>query len=261
MGPAEMSDLRQWVSGYIKGFSFTDPEDIRNISLKEVHTYRVADNMTAIAGAIFRDNSRVLIAEAIGLLHDIGRFPQYRQYRTYRDSISTNHGRLGTEVLKEQNALSAMAPREQELISDSVLFHNAFSVPENLDNEKISYIRMIRDADKLDIWRIFSEQFSMDEKDRATAAGLGLPDSGEYSDSIVDCLRERRQATLAGLKTLTEFKIMQLTWVYDLNYDHSFRLLSESGHMDRIIAMLPNDSKISKAVSVLKEYIGQRCSC
>jgi hypothetical protein len=129
-----------------------------------------------------------------------------------------------------------------------------------LDPEIVYFIRMVRDADKLDIWRVFTEQFSLDEKGRASAAGLGLPDSPEYSDAILGCLKGKRQASLSGLRTLTDFKILQLTWIYDLNFGMSYRLLSERDHIDRIIAMLPDDERIKEAVSILKSYISQKCA-
>jgi hypothetical protein len=254
-------NLRQWVFNYIKRFYSPDPEHQKNISLKELHTENVGSNMVRIARSLLQNNGKVFMAEAIGLLHDIGRFPQYARYRTFRDSISVNHGKLGAEVITRDNALKAIPRHEQEIIIEAVRFHNAFSIPHVLDPETIFFLKMIRDADKLDIWRVFTEQFSMDMPGRASAADLGLPDLPMYSDSLLDCLREKRQATLAGLKTLTDFKIMQLTWVYDLNFAVSHRILSDSGHVDNIIAMLPQDDNVTAAVSVLRSYIKDRSSC
>jgi hypothetical protein len=166
-----------------------------------------------------------------------------------------NHGRLGSEVIATENLLASLPPDEQELILDAVRFHNAYVIPEGLDTNKKFFLKMIRDADKLDIWRVFAEQFSMDRSERASAADLGLPDLPAYSDSLLTCLHDKKQATLSGLKTLNDFKIMQLTWVYDLNFAVSHRILSDSGHLDNIIALLPQDDTIAEAVSVLRSHI------
>jgi len=257
----DILNLRQWVFNYIKKFYSPDPGHQKNISLKELHTDNVASNMVRIARSVLQNNNKIFMAEAIGLLHDIGRFPQYEQHRSFRDSTSINHGKLGAEVIIKENALRNIPQDEQETIIDAVKFHNAFAIPHVLDPEKIFFLKMIRDADKLDIWRVFTEQFAMDSSERASAADLGLPDLPVYSDALLSCLREKKQATLAGLKTLNDFKIMQLTWVYDLNFPVSLRILSDSGHIDRIIAMLPQDDKISEAVAVLRSYIKDRSAC
>jgi hypothetical protein len=42
---------------------------------------------------------------AVALLHDVGRFPQYRRWRTFRDSESDNHARLSLEVIRHEAVL------------------------------------------------------------------------------------------------------------------------------------------------------------
>ena len=119
---------------------------------------------------------------------------------------------------------------------------------------------MIRDADKLDIWRVFAEYYEKDPSERESAASLGLPDRPEYSDNVLSCLAEKRLARLSDLKTLIDFGIMQLAWVYDLNFAVSFRLALERGHVDRIISMLPRTEDISRAVSTLKHSMQDRAA-
>jgi hypothetical protein len=254
----ELLNLRQWVLNYCKKFHSSDENDQRNIALKETHTYRVASNMLSISGAALRNRSKIMIAEAIGLLHDIGRFPQYAQYRTFKDSISVNHGRLGAEVLAQEKVLLSLPLNEQEIISDAVRFHNARSVPGTLSAESIYFLKMVRDADKLDIWRVFAEYYGKDAAERESAAGLGLPDTPEYTDAVLACLAKKTVASLSSLKTLNDFKIMQLTWVYDLNFPASFRLAFDQGFIDRVIASLPETEYLTKAVSGLRRYMHDR---
>lgn len=261
MDTIDILNLRQWVFNYIKRFYCPDPGHQKNIALKELHTANVGANMVRIARSVLQNNSRIFMAEAIGLLHDIGRFPQYAQYRTFRDSISINHGRLGAETIEKANALRTIPLHEQEIIIDTVRFHNAFSIPKVLDPETVFFLKMIRDADKLDIWRIFAEQFSMNSSEQASAANLGLPDLPTCSDTLLNCLRTKKQATLSGLKTLTDFRIMQLTWVYDLHFPISHKMLADSGDINRIIDTLPQDDRISEAVSILRSYIRDRSAC
>lgn len=258
MDSVDLLNLRQWFLRYCKSYVSDDEEIRKNYALKELHTLNVSENMLSIARDVLQNRNKVLIAEAIGLLHDIGRFPQYEQYRTFRDSDSVNHGRLGAEVIERNNVLAALPLDEQELIADAVRFHNAYAIPEGLDTDKKFFLKMIRDADKLDIWRVFAEYYEKDPSERESAAGLGLPDMPGYSDNVLACLAEKRLSRLSDLKTLADFGIMQLTWVYDLNFPVSFRIASERGHIERIISILPQTEEISRAVSILRQYMKNR---
>ena len=177
MDTIDLLNLKQWFSNYCKKYYSPDKKDQENISLKELHTEHVSSNMRSIAGAVLHNRNKIFIAEAIGLMHDIGRFPQYAQYKTFRDSISVNHGKLGAEVIDQENVLGGLPLNEQEVIMDAVRFHNAFAVPDSLDPETTFFLKMVRDADKLDIWRVFSEFYEKEPAERASAAGLGLPDA------------------------------------------------------------------------------------
>jgi len=258
--PLDLLNLKQWFSRYCRSFSPRDEEERKAFALKELHSLNVAANMLSIAQTLLQNKNKVLIAESIGLLHDVGRFPQYARYRTFRDSDSTNHGRLGADLLEEQNVLGGLPLDEQELILDAVRFHNAYAIPNSLDPDTKFFLKMVRDADKLDIWRVFAEYYEKSAANRDAVAGLGLPDSPEYSDNVLACLAEKRLSRLSDLKTLNDFGIMQLTWGYDLNFPVSFRLAAERGHIDRIISTLPKTENIAKAAATLRQHMNNRAS-
>jgi putative nucleotidyltransferase with HDIG domain len=256
----DLLNLRLWVSNYCKTFHSAEEAEQRNIALKETHTYRVAANMSSLSREVLRNRNKAMIAEAIGLLHDIGRFSQYAQYKTFKDNVSVNHGRLGAEVIEREEVLRGLPLNEQQMVVNAVRYHNALVIPAGLDPETIFFLKMIRDADKLDIWRIFAEYFARDSAERESAAGLGLPDTPGYTNSVLACLAERRLASLSSLQTLNDFRITQLTWVYDLNFPASFRLAADQGHIDRIISTLPHEQAIVRAVYGLKQYMRERAA-
>ena len=94
-----LEQYRTWFSRFVQVHSSADGRDQQNILLKEEHTHRVCDNTRRIAAGLSLDADDAALAEAIALFHDVGRFPQYRQYRTFQDSISVNHAALGARVL------------------------------------------------------------------------------------------------------------------------------------------------------------------
>ncbi|MBZ0158244.1 MAG: HD domain-containing protein [Alphaproteobacteria bacterium] len=258
MTESDLTRFRQWFSGYVRSFRLPDPGDQENIALKEEHTRRVCENSVRIAEAEGLGRNRVLLAETIGLFHDVGRFPQYAEYRTFRDSVSVNHGELGAKVLGEKGVLHPLSGKEQGIVSTAVRFHNVFRIPDLDDPERVLFIRLIRDADKLDIWRVFFEYYEEEAGDRPSAVGLGLPDSPGYSPEVLALLFDFRLIPLSMLKSLNDFKLTKLSWMYDLNFTTTYRLVRENGYIDRIAKTLPRTEEIEKAVAFLHAYLDKK---
>lgn len=252
--------FKQWFADYCRSFYSDNPEDQRNILLKEEHTLNVCENMVRITGELSLDEGQKLLAETIALFHDVGRFPQYARFKTFRDSDSVNHGVLGSATLIEKMILQSLSRDDQDIILESVKFHNAFSIPKNENDEIIFFIRLIRDADKLDIWRVFLEYYEGPDENKASAVGLGLPDVPEYTDGILSVIYDRQIIRLVDLKTLNDFKLLQLSWVFDLNFRPSFQILKEREYINRIAVHLPQTEEINKAMVFLKEYVQQKLS-
>jgi len=258
MQSSDLDTFKAWFTGYSQTFHTDDAEDNKNIDLKVRHTSLVRENAVLIAGEEHPGDNNVLIAETAALFHDVGRFAQYATYKTFRDNISVNHGRLGAEILREKEVLASVALHEQELIINTVQFHNAFQVPSFEDQQNVLFLQLIRDADKLDIWRIFAEYYESPEYDQASAVGLGLPDRPDYSQKVLSCLHKEILASLSDLKTLNDFKLMQLSWVYDLSFRHSFRLLAERNLIREIASTLPQTEEIAGALAVVEEFVSEK---
>ena len=255
MTKADLTFFKQWFSDYCRSFYSSDTEDQKNIVLKEHHTARVCENIVEIAGRLSLDNNKTVLAEALALFHDIGRFPQYARYKTFRDSISINHGLLGAETLLKEGVLHVLPGNEQEIIIEAVKFHNAFSIPRKEDNTVTFFIKLLRDADKLDIWRLFIEYYESPVENRASAVGLGLPDTPEYSDDVLSCLYKKQIVALSSVKTLNDFKLLQLSWLYDLNFTPSFQLFAERDYLSRMMAQLPHTNELGKIFLSLKKLV------
>jgi hypothetical protein len=250
--------FRQWFAEYVKSFYTPDEGDNRNIEMKETHSLHVCENILRIAGEERLDENRAMMAETIGLFHDVGRFPQYAVYGTFRDSISVNHGEFGARVLAENAVLSALPERERHIIMTAVKFHNAFRVPDLQDNETEFFLKMIRDADKLDIWRIFFEYYGKPEDERPSAAGIGLPDIPGYSPEVLERIFNKQLIPLTMLRTLNDFKLTQLSWMYDLNFAVSFTIITAEDYINRIACTLPQTEEIKRMVAFLHDYIKEK---
>ena len=256
MDQEELILLKRWFADYCASFTMPSEVDQRNIAIKQEHTHQVCLNSIRIAKDLELDQQDTRLSEAIALFHDVGRFPQYEQYKTFDDSISVNHAVLGTKVLLEHNALGSLPKHDQDIIVRSVTLHNVFTLPEGLDKRALLFARLIRDADKLDILRVVIEYFEQDEGSRAEAVALGLPDEPEkYSPAVLACLVRGEMARKDALTTLNDFKLLQLAWLYDLNFACSLRMVVERDYIQKLADMLPRNTEIARAIETVRSYV------
>lgn len=258
MQQSRLDALRQWFDGYVHTFCDTDPEGLKNILLKIEHTHKVCAVMELLAVGEGLAPEEARIAATVALLHDVGRFPQYRRWRTFRDSESDNHARLAIEVMREQRLLDDLAPAERLLIEEAVRFHNLLAVPEQVQSPTTLYIRLIRDADKLDIWRVFLGLFDLPEQERASAACLGLPDLPGCTPACLQALVEQRVVRLDECRVVNDFKLLQISWALDLGFPSSYRLLLERDYISRLAATLQGQVDVAAAIQGIRTEVTRR---
>lgn len=255
MKESDLVFFKDWFADFCRSFYLDNAKEQKNITMKEVHTRNVCDNIVSIARGESAGISEIMLAESIGLFHDVGRFPQYTKYKTFRDSISVNHGVLGADTLAEKGILDRLPASEQEIVINAVKFHNAFAPPDLDDQEKLYFLKMVRDADKLDIWRAFIDFYKSPEEDRPDAVGLGLPDVPSYSSEVLSFIRKREIIPLTSLRTMTDLKLLQLSWTIDLNFRTSFVLLDERDYIGKIASMLPQTGEIIDTIGFVRTHL------
>ena len=253
-----IAHYRSWFSRFVQEHATGNEQDQQNILLKEEHTTQVCANALQIAEGLDLDAPATALAGAIALFHDVGRFPQYVRYRTFEDSRSVNHAVLGAKVLLERNVLGDIPVRDRSLIIRAVTLHNVFILPAGLDEETLLHAKLIRDADKLDIWRIFTGLLGRDPSAWPSAAGLGLPDRRSYTPQVLASLERREMVRLTSLRTLNDFKLLQLAWIYDLNFIPSLAMVLERNVIETLIASIPRTDEISQVVEHLRSYVTGR---
>jgi hypothetical protein len=250
MNTSQLDDLRSWFDSYVEPFLHTDEEGVKNIRLKIEHTWKVCAAMALLSAGEGLSENETLIASAAALLHDVGRFPQYRRWRTFLDSDSDNHARLAIDVIREENILAGIDQSEQLLIEEAVRCHNMLAPPATVRSPTRKYINLIRDADKLDIWRVFVELLAQPPEERPSAVALGLDDlPGSVSDACISALNSGSIVRLDTISCFNDFILLQISWVYDLTYGTSRRILRERGYIQALAATLPERTDIREAVA------------
>jgi hypothetical protein len=254
-----LEPYRRWFDDYTAGFLTGDPDRDLPLRVKIAHTHEVMANMALLAASVGMDDQDRILAELMGLLHDVGRFRQYREYGTFRDGISVNHARVSVREVGRHRVLGGLPPRARGELVFAVVHHNALALPERPDPRRTGFARMLRDADKLDIWRVFGTCSSGQRALNATV-DLDLAESPGYSPAVLERLRRGRMARLSDVRNRTDFKLLQVAWIYDLNLPAAFGLMLEQGHLAAISATLPQDPPLQAAVDRAFAYAAVRAA-
>jgi putative nucleotidyltransferase with HDIG domain len=137
MTEADIRPLRRWFKEYVQSFYSPDVDIQAHVRLKEEHTVRVCDRMAELSVALRLADEQAVLAETVALFHDVGRFQQYTQYRTFNDFRSEDHACLGVRILRQTGILSTLPQSQQELVQKAVRYHNGRDVPKILARRSI----------------------------------------------------------------------------------------------------------------------------
>jgi HD domain len=255
MSPKDLKQLKAWFETYVAGFYADDPMHNSIIRLKEKHTEQVCRNMIFLGNALGLSDQDMLLAEIMGLFHDIGRFKQYAVYGTFKDTESENHALLGLRELAMHNVLDGCTQKEKKWITKAIACHNALEIPARENGKTLLFIRLLRDADKLDIWRVFIEYYKERDKQPNPVVEIGLPDDSAISPQVAAALHENRFVRLQDLRTSGDFKLLLVSWVFDLNFNHSFKIVKDRNYIEKIEATLPASEPVSAAIRNAYDYV------
>ncbi len=219
------------------------------IQLKIDHSLRVMDLCRNLAESLGLDGRETELAAVCGLLHDIGRFEQYRRYQTYNDLRSVDHGDLGAEVLGGDRLIERFSENGRGTILQAVRYHNKYRVPDTLGEKSRRFAGITRDADKIDI-------FFLSAEGELVTPTKGSAMSYPVYRSLLDHKRIRKQD--AGTKA--DEIAVRLGFVFDLNCKRSFEIIDENDYIHRMIAVQTEETPnagLKKQLEELGEYIGR----
>ena len=162
------------------------------MELKRVHTAHVVDNARLIAAGEGFDAETARACEAAALLHDTGRYEQLKRYNTFRDSDSVDHAVFSHDIVVEKGWLDGDPHREA--ILTAILVHNRRDVPDNLDPLTEAAVHTVRDADKLDIFRVLEHQIATTDWRTNCEAFWNLPTRARPSPAVLCWMRSARAA-------------------------------------------------------------------
>jgi len=211
-----------------KKYDLTNPA----IERKQGHSLRVMENAKEIATKMNLTKEQIDVATVIGLLHDIARFEQYTKFQTYSDQASFDHGDRGVEILQHEDYIREYVQDSQydKIILTAIQNHNKYAIADGLSAEELLFAKIIRDADKLDIFYEACEIFWKDPNEVADI------NASHISDDVLEQVQKQQTVLRKKGRKFNQIDsvIELMALVFDLNEEASFRVLVEQKYIDRI---------------------------
>jgi len=256
----KFDEFKQWFDNYTRQFKSDDEKIQRNFDLKILHTRKVYENAVVIAEALGLPEEDTFVAKVAALFHDVGRFEQFQQYNTFIDKHSVNHAELGLDILAREQLFESLPEDLSEKIVTAIEYHNKLEVPENMNYSLGFHARLLRDADKLDIFRVVTEYYEQQKSgDHNEAIVLGLPDDEGFTNAVISDIKNREIVKSQDLQTINDFKLLQAAWVFDINFSITMSLIKERKFIHLIFQSLPDYEDIALAQKIITDHMENHC--
>ena len=256
MEQQQLDKLREWFDGFVDSFYGNDEYVNANLKMKQLHSLRTCEKMLYLVDQLGLDANQRRIAEAIALLHDVGRFVQFVEYRTYNDARSTNHSQLSVEVLQKAGILDTIEDSQRQYIEDAIRYHGLKELPSDLHGQALFYSKLIRDADKLDALHVVIENFIEYNSDpEKFILEVELPDVPQYSQEVLDSILLGKRIDYRRLETWNDMKLCFLGWVYDVNFVATLKRIKEKRFLETLFDFLPNDDNIAMVREKIFDFV------
>lgn len=240
---------------YTSKYDLTNP----NIDRKKYHSFRVMEISKEIATNMKLKQEDIEIATLIGLLHDIARFEQYTQFKTFNDLESVDHGNYGVKILFEDGMIRKFVETNKydEIIKKAIKNHNKFVIESGLTEREELFAKIIRDADKIDIIYEGTEIFWKNQEEEINNSVI--------SENIWKQIKKEQLVKREkGIKLENIDSVLSIVaFIYDINFKESFKILQERNYINLILNRFDLKDKnakeiIEKIKKITNEYIQKK---
>lgn len=234
---------------YVENYNSRDEK----VRLKIEHTYRVAELCERIAKSAGCPETEVDFAWLTGLLHDVGRFEQLKNFETFNDAQSIDHAAYGADILFREGRIRDYIEdcKKDELIENVVRYHNVYRLPEEFDNVTKKFCHILRDADKVDILKV-NVDFPLQEIYNVTTKELR---EAAVSEAVMESFKEEH-ATLRSLKkTAVDNVVGHISLIFELVYPESLRIVKEQGYLEKLLSFETENQRTKEQFREVREIV------
>ena len=258
------------------------------MQLKRIHTAFVVRNAELIADGESFDPVAREVSRIAALLHDTGRYEQLKRYNTFKDSESVDHAVFSHDIVRDQGWLDEVEKlggggQWKDAVLNAVLYHNRRDLPEEIrtpfststststshsnshshSNSELHLTSLaahtVRDADKLDIFRVLEERLKNPAWRKDTRAFWNLQIEAPPNPEVVRAIKAREPVDYNAIKSLADFVLIQVGWMISgLSFATSRRLCRERGHLAfrrNFLHTLTDDPSIDRLCDLADETL------
>lgn len=252
----DLVEAKEQFENYVENYDSKNPK----IDRKVKHSYRVIDVAEEIANSLNLSEEDVKLAKLIALLHDIGRFEQIRIYDTFSDKESVDHANLGVEILFNNNLIRKFIRENEfdEIIYKAIKNHNKYKIEEGLNNRELLHAKIIRDADKTDIYEVFIREIEQNEN--ALFDFEELPKQ-KISEKVLQAIKAKKLVNSLDIRTDMDKYIKNLAFVFDYNYKKGLEIVKERKYIKKLINRVKNNDNekvLNEMNNIINNFIDEQ---
>lgn len=249
----KLSIIEKKLKDFLYSFDITNSK----IALKFSHTFRTKNTSQKIALSLGLSDRDLYLSNIIALFHDFGRFEQIKQFDTFNDQTSLDHADLGAQLLinegQIENFVDDLSQEEKELIKIAIKNHNKLAIEDGLTDRQQLFCKIIRDADKVDIFRI------------ASSGSLPINSNIEpLKEEDTKGFREQRLNVRPKVQNFYTSIFNHLCFIFDINFKQSYKIIYENNFIRdyKYYILLWSDFKIDEELidcfDEASEYVKQK---
>lgn len=238
---------------YLSHFLSSDYKNNNAVARNILHTAKVVENILILANSLELSETEKYTAETLALYHDIGRFWVLQQEQ--KDTGNIDHASASVEFLKTNHTFNSLDEQAKTVISEVILNHHLPEIVKKDNPVSLFFSKLLRDADKLDIWRLTTDALLNKEKRATLAAEFGLTEkpvvTADFCQNIIDGGIPNKD----DIVTFSDYLVFQMSWVFDLNFRKSFQILNKMQYMRHIYDALPKHNMVFEIYRMTKIHI------
>lgn len=261
---------------YVRNY---DPSD-EKIKLKIDHTYRVAGLCQRIAESLGLSEPDVDIAWLLGMLHDIGRFEQIRRFGTFNDVQSVDHAEFGADLLFKEGLIRKFAEgyyeecelarsgneeaeqiiknnehhnKDTGLLEMAIRQHNKYRVKEDLTERQRMFCDILRDADKVDIFKVNAD-IPMEIIYDVTTEELN---NGIITKEVLESFYKKETVLKSVRRSAVDHIVGHISLLFELVYKESYRQAREQGYVYKLLDFKSDVPEVNAEFDDMRKYVDE----
>ena len=261
---------------YVRNY---DPSD-EKIKLKIDHTYRVAGLCQRIAESLGLSEPDVDIAWLLGMLHDIGRFEQIRRFGTFNDVQSVDHAEFGADLLLKEGLIRKFAEgyyeecelarsgneeaeqiiknnehhnKDTGLLEMAIRQHNKYRVKEDLTERQRMFCDILRDADKVDIFKVNAD-IPMEIIYDVTTEELK---NGVITKEVLESFYKKETVLKSVRRSAVDHIVGHISLLFELVYKESYRQAKEQGYVYKLLDFKSDVPEVNAEFDDMRKYVDE----